>query len=117
MSEKNLQVILASRPAGRAEESNFRLVEAAVPEPRDGEVLVRVDWLSLDPYMRGRMNEGKSYAARVELGEGVQASCRMGGEEAPAEAMDRRHPGALGGPGVAAEVGGAVGVACRTGLA
>ena len=69
MSEKNLQVILASRPAGRAEESNFRFVETAVPEPRDGEILVRVDWLSLDPYMRGRMNEGKSYAARVELGE------------------------------------------------
>ena len=69
MSEKNLQVVLASRPAGAADESNFRLVESAVPAPRDGEILVRVDWLSLDPYMRGRMNEGKSYAARVELGE------------------------------------------------
>lgn len=69
MSEKNLQVILASRPAARAEESNFRLVESAVPGPGEGEVLVRVEWLSLDPYMRGRMNEGKSYAARVELGE------------------------------------------------
>lgn len=69
MSEKNLQVILASRPAARAEESNFRLVESAVPAPGEGEVLVRVEWLSLDPYMRGRMNEGKSYAARVELGE------------------------------------------------
>jgi NADPH-dependent curcumin reductase CurA len=69
MSEKNLQVVLASRPAGAAEESNFRLVESAVPVPGEGEVLIRVDWLSLDPYMRGRMNEGKSYAARVELGE------------------------------------------------
>ncbi|HEX4942754.1 MAG TPA: NADP-dependent oxidoreductase [Usitatibacteraceae bacterium] len=69
MSEKNLQVILASRPAGTVVESDFRLAEAPLPEPRDGELLVRVDWLSLDPYMRGRMNEGKSYAARVELGE------------------------------------------------
>jgi NADPH-dependent curcumin reductase CurA len=69
MSEKNLQVLLASRPAVQADESNFRLVESAVPAPADGELLVRVDWLSLDPYMRGRMNEGKSYAARVELGE------------------------------------------------
>ncbi len=69
MSEKNLQVVLASRPAGAAGETNFQLVESAVPVPGDGEILVRVDWLSLDPYMRGRMNEGKSYAARVELGE------------------------------------------------
>jgi hypothetical protein len=69
MSEMNLQVVLASRPAGKADESNFRLVESAVPAPGDGQLLVRVDWLSLDPYMRGRMNEGKSYAARVELGE------------------------------------------------
>ena len=69
MSEMNLQVVLASRPSGAAAESNFRLVESAVPVPGDGELLVRVDWLSLDPYMRGRMNEGKSYAARVELGE------------------------------------------------
>ncbi len=69
MSEKNLQVVLASRPAGKAAESDFRFVEAPVPQPREGELLVRVDWLSLDPYMRGRMNEGKSYAARVELGE------------------------------------------------
>jgi hypothetical protein len=69
VSDKNLQVVLASRPAGAADESNFRFVEAPLPEPREGELLLRVDWLSLDPYMRGRMNEGKSYAARVELGE------------------------------------------------
>jgi NADPH-dependent curcumin reductase CurA len=69
MADRNLQVVLASRPGGRAEESNFRLVEGEVPEPADGQLLIRVKWLSLDPYMRGRMNEGKSYAARVELGE------------------------------------------------
>jgi NADPH-dependent curcumin reductase len=69
MAEKNLQVVLASRPAGGVVESNFQFVESEVPAPAEGQVLVRVSWLSLDPYMRGRMNEGKSYAARVELGE------------------------------------------------
>ena len=69
MSERNLKVVLASRPAGWVQESNFRLVEEQIPSPADGEVLIRVKWLSLDPYMRGRMNEGKSYAASVSLGE------------------------------------------------
>ncbi len=67
MSENNLQVVLASRPSGRVEESHFRFVESPVPVPREGELVIRVDWLSLDPYMRGRMNEGKSYAANVGL--------------------------------------------------
>jgi len=69
VSETNLQVVLASRPGGWVEESNFRFVEAPVPVPRESEFVIRVDWLSLDPYMRGRMNEGKSYAANVGLGE------------------------------------------------
>jgi len=69
MTESNLQVRLASRPSGAAGEDNFRIVEGPVPEPGEGQVLVRVRWLSLDPYMRARMNEGRSYAARVELGE------------------------------------------------
>lgn len=64
----NLQVVLASRPDGKARESDFRLVETAVPEPGEGELRVRIDWLSLDPYMRGRMNAGKSYSAPVEIG-------------------------------------------------
>jgi NADPH-dependent curcumin reductase len=69
MSERNLQVLLASRPAGWVEESNFRIAESAVPEPKAGEVLVRNEWLSLDPYMRGRMSDAKSYAKAVEIGE------------------------------------------------
>src|SRR5450759_790521 len=69
MSEKNLQVLLASRPDGWVEESNFRIAESAVPEPKAGEVLVRNEWLSLDPYMRGRMSDAKSYAKPVEIGE------------------------------------------------
>ena len=64
----NTQVLLASRPTGWVEESNFTIVETPIPAPAAGEVLVRNHWLSLDPYMRGRMNEGKSYAPRVEIG-------------------------------------------------
>jgi NADPH-dependent curcumin reductase CurA len=62
MPTSNRQWQLASRPTGEASASNFRLVEAPVPEVGDGQVLVRHHYLSLDPYMRGRMNEGKSYA-------------------------------------------------------
>jgi NADPH-dependent curcumin reductase len=62
MTTTNLQIHLASRPTGEPTAANFRLVEAAVPELRDGQVLVRHHFLSLDPYMRGRMNDAKSYA-------------------------------------------------------
>jgi NADPH-dependent curcumin reductase len=67
MSNGNRQWLLASRPRGPAEESNFRLVETEVPSPREGELLVRVHYLSLDPYMRGRMDDAKSYAAPQAL--------------------------------------------------
>ncbi|HEV3040678.1 MAG TPA: NADP-dependent oxidoreductase [Candidatus Angelobacter sp.] len=63
----NKQVLLASRPTGWVEESHFRIAEVPVPKPGDGEVLLKATYLSLDPYMRGRMNE-KSYAATVEIG-------------------------------------------------
>lgn len=69
MTEKNLQVLLAGRPSGRVREQDFRLVEGPVPQPGSGELLVRNLFLSLDPYMRMRMNAGKSYAPPVELGE------------------------------------------------
>jgi len=65
----NLQVVLASRPQGPVTEKNFRFVESAMPSPNAGEVLVRNLYLSLDPYMRMRMNDGKSYAPPVQLGE------------------------------------------------
>ncbi len=48
--------------------SDFKLVEAPVPEPEAGEMLVKSLYLSVDPYMRGRMNDAKSYAAPVEIG-------------------------------------------------
>ena len=62
MNTINRQWHLASRPKGEPTPENFRLVEAAVPEPKEGEVVVRHHFLSLDPYMRGRMNDAKSYA-------------------------------------------------------
>jgi NADPH-dependent curcumin reductase CurA len=66
---ENKRVLLASRPEGWVREDNFRIESVPVPRPREGEVLVKNAFLSLDPYMRGRMNEGKSYAARQEIGE------------------------------------------------
>ena len=63
----NKQWLLASRPSGEASVANFRLVETPVPEIGDGEVLVRNHYLSLDPYMRGRMDDAKSYAAPQAL--------------------------------------------------
>lgn len=65
----NKQFVLASRPTGWVEESNFKLVETDIPKPGPGELLVRNLWLSLDPYMRGRMNAVKSYTKYVEIGE------------------------------------------------
>lgn len=67
MSTMNRQILLASRPAGSVSPANFRLVEVPVPSVRPGEVLVRNRFLSLDPYMRARMDEAKSYAAPQAL--------------------------------------------------
>ena len=63
------EIILASRPVGKVKKSDFQLREVPIPTPGHGEVLVRLLYLSIDPYMRGRMNPGKSYANPVEIGE------------------------------------------------
>ncbi|MFZ4623719.1 MAG: NADP-dependent oxidoreductase [Rhodoferax sp.] len=65
----NQQILLDNRPAGEAQLDNFRQVSSPTPELQEGQVLVRHHYLSLDPYMRGRMNEGKSYTAPQPLGE------------------------------------------------
>ena len=65
---KNKQILLASRPKGAVEESHFRLVESDIPKAGDGEFVMRAHYLSLDPYMRGRMDDAKSYAAKAEVG-------------------------------------------------
>jgi len=68
MANTNRQICLARRPDGEPVPADFALVEAPVPEPRDGQVLARTIYLSLDPYMRGRMNAEKSYAEPVPIG-------------------------------------------------
>ena len=65
----NQQILLDNRPTGEASASNFKLVTGETPPLKDGEVLVRHHFLSLDPYMRGRMNDSKSYTAAQPLGE------------------------------------------------
>ncbi len=65
---KNKQILLASRPQGTVEESHFRIVETDIPKAGEGEFVMRAHYLSLDPYMRGRMDNEKSYAAKAEVG-------------------------------------------------
>jgi NADPH-dependent curcumin reductase len=83
--ESNRQIVLASRPSGSVRETDFRLVETDVPEIGEGQFLVRNRYLSLDPYMRRRMDEGKSYARKVEIGE-VMVGGTVG------EVVASRHP-------------------------
>lgn len=73
MSATNRQWILRSRPEGKPSEEDFELVENEVPEPDANEVLVRTRYLSVDPYMRGRMREGESYAEAWAVGEPMRA--------------------------------------------
>jgi NADPH-dependent curcumin reductase len=69
MAASNTQILLANRPVGWVKESDFRVVETPVPATGEGQVLVKTRYLSLDPYMRGRMNDTRSYAAKVEIGQ------------------------------------------------
>ena len=69
MTTMNRRIVLASRPTGAPQEDNFRLETVAVPELAPGQILVRHHYLSLDPYMRGRMSDQKSYAAPQPLNE------------------------------------------------
>ena len=81
----NAQIILDNRPQGEAVASNFKLVSAETPALQDGQVLVRHHYLSLDPYMRGRMNDARSYAAPQPLGEVMQGGT-------VGEVVESRHP-------------------------
>jgi NADPH-dependent curcumin reductase CurA len=69
MTDLHRRIVLAARPEGEPTASDFRLQEGPVPGIGDGQVLLRTLWLSLDPYMRGRMSAARSYAAPVEIGE------------------------------------------------
>ncbi len=66
--DKNTRIVLASRPSGRVKSDNFRVEHQPIPAPGKDEVLLKILFLSLDPYMRGRMDDAKSYAAPVEVG-------------------------------------------------
>ena len=69
METVNRQILLASRPVGVPKESDFQLVESPVGSPGEGECLVRGVYLSVDPYMRGRLRDRKSYAPPVQIGD------------------------------------------------
>ena len=68
-ANSNRQIVLAERPKGMPNENTLRLEETDIPQPGSGEMLLRTVYLSLDPYMRGRMNDAKSYAEPVKIGE------------------------------------------------
>ncbi len=67
-NQTNRRIVMAARPEGAPQDGDFRLEESELPEPDAGEMLCRTLYLSLDPYMRGRMNAAKSYAPGVEVG-------------------------------------------------
>ena len=86
MSESNTQVLLASRPEGLPKSSDFEVVERPVRQPDEGEVTVRVVYLSLDPAMRGWMSERKSYVPPIDIGEVMRGL-------ASGEVVASRYPG------------------------
>jgi NADPH-dependent curcumin reductase len=94
----NQRVLLASRPTGWVTEDNFRIESAPMPRPAEGEVLVKNLWLSLDPYMRGRINAAKSYVKGVEPGE-VMVGQTVG------EVMESKNPSFRKGDKVLTQLG------------
>ena len=111
MTTRTREIHLASRPSGWPTPENFRTVETDLPDPGAGQVLVRNTWMSVDPYMRGRMNDTRSYVPPFRLdapleggavGEVVASAVRVvDGERVPASA----YLGVLGMPGLTAYVG------------
>jgi NADPH-dependent curcumin reductase len=90
----NRQIVLQARPQGEPKADDFRLLERELPAPADGQVLLRTVYLSIDPYMRGRMNEGPSYAPPVQIGQVM-----VGGTVS--RVVLSRHPGFRAGDWVA----------------
>ena len=86
MATLNRQIVLAARPEGLPKPSDFRLVESPMPEPAEGQFLVQTNYLSVDPYMRGRISEAKSYAEPVPIGQ-VMVGGTVG------TVVESRHPG------------------------
>ena len=97
-SSKNQRVLLAARPVGLPKDSDFRFDEAEIPSPGDGEFLVRTLYLSIDPYMRGRIDDKRSYAPPVPLGD-VMIGGIVG------EVIESHHPGFAVGDVVEGRIG------------
>ena len=95
---KSRQVLLAARPAGAPRPSDFRLVDVDVPEPGPGEILVRNIYMSVDPYMRGRMNEKQTYAPAWQVGQPADG-------RAVGEVMKSRHRASPSGAVVVSNLG------------
>lgn len=89
---------LAGYPTGWVKPEHFKLVESPLPAPKDGEVLVKNLWLSLDPYMRGRMSQQKSYIKGVEIGDVMEG-------QTAGEVLESRHPNFQRGDKVLARLG------------
>ena len=83
------QIVLAARPQGRVAAADFRLETVAVPTPGPGQILLEVQYLSLDPYMRGRMNDRRSYAAPTGIGDVMpgESVCRVAASDRPGFAV------------------------------
>jgi NADPH-dependent curcumin reductase CurA len=94
----NRQFRLAARPVGLPKRSDWNVTEEPVPEPRDGQVLVRIQFVSLDPAMRGWMNEGKSYVPPVEIGAVMRAGTA-------GTVVSSKHPDFAAGDAVAGMLG------------
>jgi len=92
------QIVLAARPKGEPQLTDFRLEETTIPTPSSGQVLLGVQYLSLDPYMRGRMDDRKSYAKPLQLGDVMVG-------EAVARVIASNHPGYSEGDIVLAQTG------------
>jgi NADPH-dependent curcumin reductase CurA len=95
---KARQIVLAARPQGKPRLTDFRLEETAIPTPGPGQVLLQVQYLSLDPYMRGRMDDRKSYATPTPLGGVIPG-------ESVATVVASHHPGYSAGDIVLAQTG------------
>jgi NADPH-dependent curcumin reductase len=92
------QIVLAARPKGKPDLADFRLEETAIPTPASGQLLLAVQYLSLDPYMRGRMDDRKSYAKPLQLGDVMTG-------ETVAQVLTSNHPAYVAGDTVLAPTG------------
>ncbi|MBK5217430.1 MAG: NADP-dependent oxidoreductase [Propionibacteriales bacterium] len=95
---QNTRILLSSRPEGEPTAANFQIETIDVPAPAEGEVLLRTIYLSLDPYMRGRMSAAKSYAAPVEIGDVMEGGT-------VSEVVESRHPDLMAGDFVLSHCG------------